>query len=158
MNIPNIFLASSDVVTTLIETVEQSSDDIQSVMNNGMSTAEKIDESLKIFADGMGTVFLVLILLWGIIALFKVFFYDIPNKKAKVKSVTEPTEAVAEKTVYIETQPVAAVTDESELIAVITAAVAAYIANENGDTIPVPETSFRVVSFKRVKNGGWNKA
>jgi Oxaloacetate decarboxylase, gamma chain. len=154
MNIPNIFLAAADTAANIAETIAENTADIQSVMDNGMTTAEKVEESGKMFADGMGTVFLVLIVLWGIIALFKVFFYDIPNKKAK--AVSESAVPAPEQAVAPQQQPTAP--DDSELIAVITAAVAAYIADENGSDVPVPETSFRVVSFKRMKNGGWNKA
>ena len=82
---------------------------------------------------GMATIFSVLIIIWGALAIFKFFLYDIPNKK----KTEEP--AIAEP----EVQSVSDVTnDDSEVVAVIAAAIAAAEAESNG-------AKFKVVSFRR---------
>ena len=43
--------------------------------------SERIIDGGVIFVQGLLTVFAVLAILWGALALFKVFFYDIPEKK-----------------------------------------------------------------------------
>ena len=77
---------------------------------------------------GMAVVFLVLILLWISLSLFKVFF------------AKEPAEKTAEPPVV--TKSVTPVSAEGEIIAAIAAAIA--MAESESDGI-----KFRVVSFKR---------
>ena len=111
---------------------------------------EKILNGLTVVVVGLGGVFAVLAIIWGVLALFKVFFYDIPEKKkaAKIKAAPAPA-PVAEAPV--EAAPEA---DDTQLIAVITAAIAAYTAESAGGALP-----FRVVSYKRVRGAnGWNGA
>ena len=111
---------------------------------------EKILNGLTVVVVGLGGVFSVLAIIWGVLALFKVFFYDIPEKKkaAKIKAAPEPA-PVAEAPV--EAAPEA---DDTQLIAVITAAIAAYTAESAGGAL-----HFRVVSYKRVRGAnGWNGA
>ena len=132
--------------------------DMVSAMNNGMTTAEKLSMSGQMLADGLGTVFLVLIVLWGVLSLFRLFFYDIPNrsKGGKPAAVPAAEEETEETPLPVQEQT----QDDTELAAVLTAAVAAYMEAEN-QTADAPETStaFRVVSFKRAKHGnGWNKS
>ncbi len=114
-----------------------------------MSFGERMSYGLQVFVVGLGTVFSVLVILWLALILFRVFAYDIPQKKAK---------KLAEATVKVEATPVAEThipveetsEDDTQLIAVITAAVAAYNA-QSGNTLP-----FRVVSFKRANGAnGW---
>ena len=82
---------------------------------------------------GMATVFAVLIIIWGALVLFKVFLYDIPNKKrASTPVVTKPI--VQEATPSVD--------DDSEIIAVIAAAIATAEAEGHG-------AKFKVVSFRR---------
>lgn len=161
MLITNLFLSAAASAAENIT-------DINAVMNNGMSIQEKLEMSLKMLADGLGTVFLVLVLLWGILSLFRVIFYDIPNKKNKDNSnksensdadIIEPYAEITEETE--ETEAYEDNKDDDQLIAVITAAVSAYMETENNtDTANESNinTSFRVVSFKRVKNGEWNRS
>ena len=85
---------------------------------------------------GMAVVFSVLILLWICIAIFKVFFHDIPAKRAKTK-VEVPL--VTEEHPIIETQ----VAQDTEIVAVIAAAIAMAESENMG-------AKFRVVSFKRI--------
>lgn len=82
---------------------------------------------------GMATIFSVLILLWGCLVLFKVFFHDIPEKKAKA---TETASVVPVQETVI-AQP-----SDTEIIAVLAAAVAMAESESGG-------VKFNVVSFKR---------
>ncbi len=107
---------------------------------DNMSFADRASEALKTSLLGMGTVFAVLALLWGLLEIFRFFFYDIPNKKKhsheeKPEKAPEPviTEAIPE--------PVSAANDEGEIVAAITAAIACMTGT--------PVTGFRVVSFRK---------
>jgi Na+-transporting methylmalonyl-CoA/oxaloacetate decarboxylase gamma subunit len=110
-------------------------------------------------ATGMVMVFAVLGLLWGIVALSKVVFYDLPKKKANAenksasnKAAQAPVQAPAQTAAPV-AQPEAQ--DDAELAAVITAAIAAMI--ESGDYQNEFVGGFRVVSFKRSSARAWNK-
>ena len=88
----------------------------------------------QVTAIGMGMIFAVLALLWGVLAIFNLVF---GKKKVSVKKVEAP------KTVKSEAPVVASVTEQvstensdDALIAVIAAAVAAYRADENGGVAP----------------------
>ena len=82
---------------------------------------------------GMATVFSVLIIIWGALSIFKLFLYDIPNKKKNEEPIVVETKV----------QPVNDVkSDNSEIVAVIAAAIAAAEADSNG-------AKFKVVSFRR---------
>ena len=99
---------------------------------------------------GMAMIFVVLSALWGILAIFKLVFAGASSKKQPAK---------IEKPVVTETTAPAAAsapaqTDDGQLVAILTAAVAAYMADEG---IEAPAGGFRVVSFKRVQGGrAWN--
>lgn len=90
---------------------------------------------------GLGTVFFALAVLFGVLSLFRVFMYDIPNKRRNKAAAN----ATAAEPVPEEGKTEA---DQEELAAVIAAAVAATIA---GDEKLKQEftNGFRVVSFKR---------
>ena len=111
-------------------------------------SAERLALAGQMTLIGMGMIFAVLSLLWAVLAIFKVVFAK-PEKKKKVEvPVAEPTPAI-EETIA---QPADA--SDDELIAVITAAVAAYMAQEDPDAAP---SGFRVVSFRRTNGGkAWN--
>ena len=82
---------------------------------------------------GMAVVFAVLILLWLCLILFKVFFHDLPEKKAKAAAAIQATpvqEVVVQET------------SDTEIIAVIAAANAMAESESSG-------VKFNVVSFKR---------
>ena len=114
---------------------------------------EKILNGLTVVVVGLGGVFAVLAIIWGVLALFKVFFYDMPEKKkaAKIKNAAPAPAPVAAEEAPAETAPVA---DDTQLIAVITAAIAAYTAQSGKAALP-----FRIVSYKRVRGAnGWNGA
>ena len=82
---------------------------------------------------GMVTIFAVLSVIWLCLTAFKFVFHDLPEKRAvlQVSTVAQPV-----------VQETEASTDESEIIAVIAAAIA-MAESENSDV------KFKVVSFKR---------
>lgn len=77
---------------------------------------------------GIVTVFIVLILLWGILELFRVIFYH-PERDQKPAENSETVQVPA------------AQEDDTQLIAVITAAVAASMGTQ--------PSQFKIKSFKR---------
>ena len=81
---------------------------------------------------GMATVFAVLSIIMLALLLFKLFFYDMPAKKAAEAIASEPEEVA----------PIVAMSNDDEIIAVIAAAIAAAESESNG-------AKFRVVSFRR---------
>ena len=131
------------------------------------SFGERAEIALQGTVTGMLMVFSVLGLLAIIMTLSKIVFYDMPNKKKErekkkrelSKSVPEaPVEAPAPKTEVIipKEEPVACETaDDGEIVAVITAAIAAMI--ESGEYKNEFVGGFRVVSFKRSTSSAWNK-
>lgn len=105
------------------------------------------EEQLVYIAVGAVLAFAAIGLLWAVLSVFKKVFGGSNRSYDDV-----PCESVS--SVTPNTAPVAPMSD-AQLIAVLTAAVAAYMAEENG-TAPDPNT-FRVVSFKRVSSGrAWN--
>ena len=116
-----------------------------------ISYGEKILNGLTVVVVGLSAVFAVLAVIWGVLALFKVFFYDIPEKKkaAKIKEAAPAAPAPVEEPVEVANEA-----EDTQLIAVITAAIAAYNAGKGKGALP-----FRVVSYKRVRGAnGWNGA
>ena len=82
---------------------------------------------------GLGMVFAVLSLLWGILEIFKVLFY----KKATAEKQAETADEIFQTVEKISD------TDETELIAVLAAAISAYSEK--------PLSSFKVVSFRQIE-------
>ena len=110
---------------------------------------------------GMGMVFAVLAILWMILGLFKLIFVG-PSPKAQPSKKTEKTVGTVDVPVPKESKaptqpkptvsiPADAANDDAVIAAVITAAVAAYMAEQG-----VSENGFRVVSFKRASKRAWN--
>lgn len=98
---------------------------------------------------GMGTVFAILAILWGMLELFRIFFYEIPKKKeaeAKAKAVPAPAPAPA-----VSAPAAAPSQDDDELLAVLAAAVAAAMGGS--------ASSFRISSFRRAERSAsvWNR-
>ncbi len=116
----------------------------------GPFSVARLTKAGLMLLQGMGMVFLVLAILWIVLILFKKIFSKDEAKKTKDAKDIAP--------VTVEpTQPVApAPTDDGQLIAVITAAVAAAIESDE-DLTNQFAGGFRVVSFKK-KNGktSWN--
>lgn len=116
---------------------------------------EDFSERLSLFGEvtllGMGTVFIVLAILWGLIALIG-FFFNLHNKKVAAKN-SAAKEKEASAAAKVPATPVAEQTTAQQdnngaLVAAITAAIAAYI---DADETLQEEYSggFRVVSFRR---------
>ena len=114
---------------------------------------------------GMGAVFGVLILLMLVVKIFGMLFASSSVKAAKEAERAEKEARKNEKAKKTEASGTAAeaapmtvatsVADDAALIAVITAAVAAYRAAEDPDEASAG--GFRVVSFRRAGGGrGWN--
>lgn len=111
-----------------------------------MNFGERLLTGLLVFVLGLGMVFVVLFLL---IAIIKAVAYlqNLPAKIAAKKSgavtVTEPV-----KEIPAPAPAVAADTDEDEVVAAITAAIAAYYGAEAVETSDLP---FRVRSIREIK-------
>lgn len=82
---------------------------------------------------GMATVFSVLVIIWISLIVLKIFLHDLPQKKNVQKT---------EAPVSVETVKVATNSNDDEIIAVISAAIAAAESESSG-------LKFRVVSFRR---------
>ena len=132
--------------------------DMNSVLNNGMSLGEKLAYFGKILGIGMGCVFGVIFSIWLMLTVFRFFVYEIPNmKKKKAEAAQKKDAEVAEAPASpadLPNTPPASVQEDNVTVAVITAALSAYLASssEDGSTLP-----FRVVSFKRKRSRTpWN--
>ena len=97
---------------------------------------------------GMAMIFSVLTILWAVLSVFKLIFVkSTPTEEKRAKPVVQETTPVV-------VEPVVDKTDDGELVAVITAAVAAYMAEQGDNTVV---TGFRVVSFRRTNTSkAWN--
>lgn len=91
---------------------------------------------------GMLTVFAVLAIIWLFVVLMRVFIHDLPKKRA-AEGKSAP--AAAQQAAPASPTPAPAAMTDAQLLAVITAAVAAYQADEG-------DLPFRVVSFRRVNH------
>ncbi len=105
---------------------------------------------------GMAMVFAVLGILWAVLSVFKLVF---SGKTPKAKSSDKPQKAadagaapaIDDATLAIVLgAAITAYQNDDQTVAAITAAVAAYRA-ENGES-----SDFRVVSFKRTSKRAWN--
>lgn len=110
---------------------------------NGLTLGEALSTGGVTTLLGLSIVFSVLIILMIVLMLFKVIFYKDPNKKAAASAPVQVKEAPAVKDEEV---------DEGELIAVLTAAVAASL---NTSTY-----NLKIKSYRRVDNKmpAWNKA
>jgi len=144
-------------VLTVLSTIVAFAED-KNLDGGKMTFAERLPYALQGTVTGLIMVFAVLALLWLVITISKVIFYDLPKKKAN-KAVENKSVAPPEtpKVTVTAPQPAVAVseTDDGELIAVITAAVAAMI--ESGEYKDEFVGGFRVVSFKRSSGKAWNR-
>ena len=114
-----------------------------------MTIAEALAEGGQTTIIGLSTVFSVLIILMIVITIMKAVFYKKPKTAAAPEPVKAEPEAPAAKTV----KPVKSdEIDDSELVAVITAAVAASL---NTSTY-----NLRIKSLRRIDNNqpAWNRA
>ena len=103
---------------------------------------------------GMGMVFAVLGILWAVLTVFKLVFVGKSPKENEAVKTEAPAPKASASPKAVAKQPVAQASagDDAVIAAIITAAVAAYMAEQG-----VSENGFRVVSFKRANNGrAWN--
>ena len=106
---------------------------------------ENVVRVLALTLTGMAAVLLVLILLWGLLKLVRAVFYN-PTLKKKENSEFEGV--ITEEAVRID---VVSDTQEGELIAALTAAIAAYTGK--------PPESVHIKSFKRAAGAeAWKRA
>ena len=134
----------------------------QNMSGADMTFGERFEYAMQGTITGMLMVFAVLALLYGIVTLSKVFLYDIPNRKKSKKDVafasqqSDKTEKkVPENVIIINDTTPSTTHGDGELVAVITAAIAAAI--ESGEYKDEFAGGFRVVSFKRSTSGAWNR-
>lgn len=128
-----------------------------SIALTALNTEEKLSLAGEMLLRGMGTVFMVLIILWVVLMVFGRVFGAAEKKpaapaqapKKETPKAAAPASAPAPAAVPA-AAPVSA-QDDKELIAVITAAIAAYQSASGQPNLP-----FRVVSFTRKNNAsGW---
>ena len=123
--------------------------------------AETLTMMWQTLVLGIGMVFAVLGILWGILTVFKLVFTPKSSKPVKAAEPVKQEDKEATASVSPSEDALTAVIaasiqayqqdENKQLIAVLTAAIAAYRAEE-GST-----GEFRVVSFKRTNGGrSWN--
>ena len=116
-----------------------------------MSLLDKLGQGVPIAIIGYVMVFVVLGILWAVIELMRVVLAPKDTKKTKEVATTKVQQTSLEDASVeevVETEQV----DEGELVAVLTAAVAASL---NTSTY-----NLRIKSFKRIdtKNNAWSNA
>lgn len=105
--------------------------------------SDRIADGVQMLLFGMAVVFSILCLIWAILAIFKIVFYDIPNrKKTSASKKAEPADK-SEPIAEAQASEMSNDADDEELAAVISAAVM-MMAEAEGS-----QTKFRVVSFRR---------
>lgn len=111
-----------------------------------MTLAEALSEGLKTTVVGVTIVFSVLLILMFVMMLMKVIFYK-PEKTAKAPKNNAPVAEPAKAEVTAD-----ASIDETELVAVLTAAIAACL---NTSTY-----NLNIKSYRRINDHSpaWNKA
>ena len=114
-----------------------------SIALTALSTADKLSLSGEMLLRGLGTVFMVLIILWGVLMVFGKVFGGAEKKPAKQAAPAPKKEApkAAPAPAPVQTASAAPAQDDKELIAVITAAIAAYQSASGQPNLP-----FRVAS------------
>jgi Na+-transporting methylmalonyl-CoA/oxaloacetate decarboxylase gamma subunit len=115
------------------------------VLSVVMTFGERAAYAGKMFVIGVGTVFTVLAILWGALVIFRRLVTKEPTASTQPAPAPAPAPAAAPAQPAPVAPPATSVGNDA-LIAVITAAVAAAMAEENGGVSP----NFRVVSFRKL--------
>lgn len=130
---------------------------LQLLSAEALPMGERVTYALRMLIVGLGAVFAILALLWGVLVLARVLLFDIPSRsKVKKDSVKSESPKSLPNISVSPAAPVAApaTQDNGVLIAVITAAISAAMQEEG----TLPPGGFRVVSFRRSSNSGaWNR-
>ena len=125
--------------------------DISSVMNNGMSISERLAEGGRMILILMAVVFSVIFVIFlsqTIITKVIITLQSAKNNNTKETNEASPVPVNVTETEEVSNE------DDGVTVAVITAALAAYLAETSEDGTVLP---FRVVSFTRKKSGKpWN--
>ena len=111
-----------------------------------MNFGERTAYAGRMLLIGMGTIFLSLAILWGVMELFRRLVVTPSDSTASKPAAPKPVAPTPAPVARVESVATAAAPNNDALIAAITAAVAATLAEENGGVVP----GFRVVSFKKV--------
>lgn len=140
MNVHELgFMVLSEKYMAPVENVE-AEDDL-----GGAFSSARIGMAGLMIVQGMGMIFLVLAILWMVLAIFKKIFYR-PSNKSENKIASKPVETSVPAPVSTPTSVGPAI-DDSALVAAITAAVATYIDSDPALAAQFA-SGFRVVSFK----------
>lgn len=107
-----------------------------------MNFGERTAYAGRMTLIGMATVFAALAILWGALELFRIAL----QRKSGEKAPKAPKAAPSAPAPVAPVAP-APTTNDSEIVAAITAAVSLMLAEENGGVVP----GFRVVSFRRTR-------
>lgn len=116
-------------------------------MNGPMTLAEAVKQGLQTTVLGMLIIFAALIILMIAINIMKLIFYKDPKKESvKQEKAVEKTPAPVQVPTVTKTE------DDEELIAVLTAAIAASL---NTSTY-----NLKIKSYRRIENRApvWNRA
>lgn len=112
------------------------------LLETTMTYGQRLSLAGQVTVIGLATVFSVLAILMAALYIFQYFAYTLPNKKKKA----------AEEANTATPAPTATSANNDELIAVLTAAIAAYESASGNQATP-----FRVVSYKRKnQKTSWN--
>ncbi|MBQ9781026.1 MAG: OadG family protein [Clostridia bacterium] len=138
------------VEETQAPSVEEAQDDL-----GGIFSAERWAYSGEMLVLGMGMIFLVLGILWGILAIFAKSMGG-AEKPAKEEKLTPKVESKPVPAPVAPAAPVAAPTSDDAIVAAITAAIAMTIESDPALSSQF-KSGFRVVSFQK-KSGktSWN--
>ena len=111
---------------------------------DALTLNEKLAIGGEVSLLGLGAVFAVLIIVWGIVEVLHLALSG-PEKKTEAPAATRASsEVVTSSEVLTAPEPIANTATDLDIIAVITAAIAAA----SGQS----PSSFRVVSFRRANN------
>lgn len=127
----------------------------------GAFSTERLALAGTMIVVGMGMVFLVLAILWGVLIIFKKVMYDGTGRKKEkatpVEKATPAAPAPDDEMVAAIAGAMAYAQDDGAIAAAITAAISEMIASDENLSREFAG-GFRVVSFrKKSGKGAWNK-
>ena len=112
-----------------------------------MSFAERAAYAGRMALIGMATIFAALAILWGALELFRIALQHKNGEKTPKAAANTAKVTPAVSATPVTNVSAAPTTNDSEIVAAITAAVSLMLAEENGGVVP----GFRVVSFRRTR-------